>query len=147
MVQWLDALIPSPPIASRAAVRAAEQQLGVRFPSDFLALARVHQGAQPLPNGLTIPDFGGTAVAHLLHFLDEPGFTNIVARYFPLADAIEDGLIPFAEDIGDDLFCFDYRHDPAHPSVVFWSVDTGPLPLADSFTAFLALLAPDESDE
>ena len=139
--------LPSPPFASPAVVRAAERHLGVRFPTDFLALARVHQGAQPLPNHLTVPGFGATAVAHLLHFQDEPGFTNIVAHRFPLDDALEDGLIPFAEDIGDDLFCFDYRRDPARLSVVFWSIDSGPLPLADSFTAFLALLSPEESEE
>ena len=144
MVQWVDGLIPNPPFAPRAAVRAAEQQLGVRFPPDFLAVARVHQGARPVPNGIAIPSFGGTAVAHLLHFGDAPGHTNIVARRFPLDDAMEDGVIPFAEDIGGDLFCFDYRRDPAHPSVVFWSVDTGPLPLADSFTAFLDTLYHDE---
>ncbi len=53
-------------------------------------------------------------------------------------------VIPFAEDIGGDLFCFDYRRDPAYPSVVFWSVDTGSVPLADSFTAFLDTLYQDE---
>ena len=144
MVEWVDALIPQPPQVTPDAIRAAEEQLDVRFPSDFLDVVRVHQGAQPVPNHITIPDFGGTAVAHLLHFQDAPGHTNIVARRFPLDDAMEDGVIPFAEDVGDDLFCFDYRRNPARPSVVFWSVDTGPLHLADSFTDFLDILYEDE---
>ena len=140
MVQWNDSLLPHPPVASTDAIRDAEAQLGTRFPPDFLAVARVHQGAQPVPSDISIPNFGITAVAHLLHFQDEPGQTHIVARRFPVDDAMEDGLIPFAEDIGDDLFCFDYRQDPEHPTIVFWSVDSGPVHLADSFTAFLDLL-------
>ncbi len=143
MIEWTDALIAYPRPASPAAVRAAEAELGFRLPPDFLAVALVYQGARPVPAHLTVPGWGATDVAHLLHFEDHPGHTNIAARRFPLADAMEDNVIPFAADSGDDLFCFDYRRDPAHPSVVFWSVDSGPLLLADSFTAFLALLHPD----
>ncbi len=140
MVTWHDGLIANPPLASDDAVRTAERALRVRFPADFLAVARVHQGATPVPSGITLPDGAVTAVKNLLHFADEPGIRNIVARRFPVVDVLAKGVIPFAEDIGDDLFCFNYRKTPDAPTVVFWSVDTGMVPLAASFTDFLALL-------
>lgn len=140
VVTWHDSLIPNPALASDAAVRNAERALRVRFPADFLAVARVHQGAVPNPADITLPDGAVTAVKNLLHFEDEPGMWNIIARRFPVEGVLEKGVIPFAEDIGDDLFCFNYRQTPDAPTVVFWGVDTGMVPLAASFTEFVALL-------
>jgi hypothetical protein len=126
------------PAATDAAVREHEDALRVDLPRDFLAVAQPRQGASPVPAGVTLPDGSVTAVGALLHFAE--GFRNIVARRFPLADVLEKGVIPFAEDIGGDVFCFSYRDDHDHPPVVFWSVDTGPVRLAPSFTAFVATL-------
>ncbi len=140
MVTWQAGVSPNPSVASDAAVRAAERALRIRFPADLLAVARVQQGAVPTPAKITLPDGAVTAVKHLLHFAEEPGMQNIVARQFPVANVLDKGVIPFAEDIGDDLFCFNYRETPDTPSVVFWSVDSGIIPLAASFTEFVALL-------
>src|SRR4051812_25715336 len=138
MVIWNDGVISNPSPASDAAVREAERALRVRFPADFLAVARLHQGAEPTPQKITLPDGAITAVKNLLHFEAEFGTRNIVARRFPVEQVLAKGIIPFAEDIGDDLFCFNYRKTPDTPTVVFWSVDTGVVPLAASFTAFVA---------
>ena len=139
-VVWNDSLIPDPPVADDAAVREAERALRVRLPPEFLAIARTRQGSRPAPGAVTLPDGSVTAVKNLLHFEEEPGIRNIVHRRFPVMSVLAKGIIPFAEDIGDDLFCFNYRKDPYHPSVVFWSVDTGSVHLADDFDAFVAML-------
>ena len=139
-VVWIDSLIVDPPVASDASVREAERALRVRLPADFLAIARLRQGSRPMPSGITLPDGAVTAVKNLLHFEEEPGIRHIVHRRFPVMDVLQKGIIPFAEDIGDDLFCFNYRKDPYHPSVAYWSVDTGAVPLAPDFGAFLAML-------
>ena len=125
---------------SPAAVRAAENQLRVDLPADFLAVARTHQGAAPVPANIDLPNDFGTAVAHLFHFEDAPFASNIVAAGFPAAGSLDKGVIPFAADVGGDLFCFCYREDYDKPPVVFWSVDFGTVPLAPDFTAFCALL-------
>jgi len=49
-------------------------------------------------------------------------------------------IIPFAEDTGGDLFCFDYRKSAETPSVVFWSAGTGIIAIAPDFTTFLDAL-------
>ncbi|MBC8160383.1 MAG: SMI1/KNR4 family protein [Roseiflexaceae bacterium] len=140
MVAWHDGVISNPSLASDTAVREAARALRVRFPADFLAVARLHQGAVPIPGNITLPDGAVTAVQNLLHFEAAPGMQNIVARMFPVAGVLDKGVIPFAEDIGGDLFCFNYRQTPDAPTVVFWSVDTGMVELAANFTEFVALL-------
>ena len=139
-MRWVDAAITNPRPATQAAVDAAERDLRVPLPSDFLAVASVHQGAAPVPAAFDLPGGFVTAVGHLLHFEDSPFTSNIVAAQFPLEGVLDKGVIAFAHDIGGDPICFSYRADFDHPPVVYWSVDTGEVRLADSFTAFLALL-------
>lgn len=142
MVNWVDGAIADPRPASDAAVRQAQDELKVTLPSDFLAVARVHQGAAPVPAGIDLPNGFGTAVDHLFHFEDSPFVSNIVAAAFPLLDVLDEGIVPFAADVGGDFFGFDYRADTDDPPVVFWSVDWGVVPLAPTFTAFLDMLRP-----
>ncbi|GAA4908553.1 SMI1/KNR4 family protein SUKH-1 [Actinomycetospora succinea] len=136
MVDWVqDVLLPP---ATDADVRAHEDALRVDLPSDFLAVAQRLQGARPVPAAVGLTNGAGTAVARLLHFAE--GFGNIVTRRFPVEEVLDKGVIPFAEDIGGDLFCFSYRTDFDAPPVVFWDVDGGAAPLAPTFTAFVDLL-------
>lgn len=140
MVSWADGAIANPSPASDEAVQRAENELRVDLPADFLAIARARQGAAPVPAEIDLPNDFGTTVAHLFHFEDAPFDSNIVAARFPVQDALDKGIIPFAADIGGDLFCFSYREDYDNPPVVFWSVDWGVLPLAPNFTAFVEML-------
>ena len=139
MVTWQDGAITHAAPASEEEVRAAERALRVRFPADLREVLLAHPGAAPVPAKVDLPDGAVTSVGHLLHVLDEP-FSNIVARRFPVAAVLAKGVIPFAEDIGGDLFCLNYRKTPERPTVAFWSVDTGLVPLAESFTAFVEAL-------
>ena len=140
MVTWVDGAIDDPRPASDTTVRQAQDELEVELPPEFLAVAQLHQGAAPIPAGIDLPNGFGTAVDHLLHFEDSPFVSNIVAAIFPLLDVLDEGVIPFAADVGGDFFCFDYRAGGDHPSVVFWSVDWGVVPLAPSFPDFLGML-------
>lgn len=140
MVTWVDGFISGPVPATDAEVRAVEDELRVDLPADFLAVARVHQGARPQPSGIQLPNGFGTAVEGLLHFGDSPFTSNITAAWWARQDGLDKGVIPFALDVGHDVFCFSYREDYDRPPVVFWSVDWGAVPLAPSFTAFLDLL-------
>ena len=137
---WEHDLIADPPAASDQAVREAERALGVRFPADFLAVVRHHQGAAPVPDGISLPNGAVTGMKALLHFEAAPAARNIVNRRFFAQDGLPEGVVPFAEDIGDDLFCFDYRQQPDAPTICFCGVGTRPILIAPSLTAFLAML-------
>lgn len=140
MVDWINDSVDRMPPATDEEVRAAEQALGVRFPPDFLAVAQARQGAEPVPHQVDLPRGFVVSVDHLLPFSDSAGIDNIVARRFPLEGVLDETVIPFAEDTGGDLFCFDYAKGPENPSVAFWSTDTGLVELAPDFTSFLASL-------
>ncbi len=139
MVTWRDGAITNPKPATPDAVRRAKRELRVRFPADYLAVAAMHQGARPKPASFKLPDGSGEGIAYLLHFEDDL-FSNIAARIFPLRDVLLKGVIPFAEALGGNVLCFNYRKDPGNPTVEFWSVDTGPVPVASSFTDLLTKL-------
>ena len=143
-ITWYDYTIDNPPKASPESVAKAEKELGVKLPADFLAIAAVHQGAGPEPDGFDTPDGGGSAISSLFHF-EEGLFNNIVARW-DSAVALPDKVIPFAADGLGNLICFDYRTTPDHPSVVFWDhekCDDPPQFIASSFTEFLSKLYDD----
>lgn len=140
MVTWHEGAIDKPTPASDQVVRQAEDELRVPLPADFLAIARNHQGARPEPAGIDLRDGFVTDVDCLFHFADSPFTSNILAAGFPYEDVLPKGIIPFARDIGGDVFCFNYRDDYDNPSVVFFGSGFGMIPLAPSFTAFLALL-------
>ena len=145
-VTWINDQIANPPYASDEAVRVIERQFGVRFPADYLAVARAHQGAAPRPAGFDVEDFGRTAVQYLLHFEEKPPFSNIASRWEMAQDGLAEKVVPFAEEIGGDLVCLDFRENPDAPTVAFWSVDTGEVTIADSFTDFLTKLHGDEEE-
>lgn len=140
MPDWVDGAIAGSPPASNEAIRSVEAGLRIRLPKDFLAIAQRTQGARPEPGSFTLPDGTVTGIQHLLHFEETPFLSNIVARREPVARILPKGVIPFAEALGGDLLCFNFRGNYDHPPVLFWSVDSGLVPLADSFTSLLALL-------
>lgn len=77
----------------------------------------------------------------MLHFSAEgPLNSNIMSCHELLQDVLDKGVIPFAMDVGHDVFCFNYRKTPQHPSVVFWGQGFGMLPIAPDFEAFVNLL-------
>ena len=139
MMTWRDGAITSPKPARPDAVRQAERELRVRFPADFLAVAAVHQGARPEPASFKLPDGSGEGIAYLLHFEDN-SFGNIAARIFPLQNVLLKGVIPFAEALDGNVLCFNYRKDSGNPTDEYWSEDTGPMPVASSFTDLLTKL-------
>lgn len=141
MVTWVDGALAAPTPPSDAQVRAVEKALRVPLPADFLAVAKAHPGARPQPAGILLPGGFGTSVLGLLHFSgDGPAISNILSCQWLLRDVLKKGWIPFAQDIGHDVFCFDYRADYDRPSVMFWGQGFGAIPLAPTFAAFLELL-------
>ncbi len=134
-VSWLDELEGSPR-ASEATVREIENELGVRFPADYLAIAAIHQGASPEPYVVQLPNGKRTTFEQLLHFERSANpHTYIVAKVWLYLDRLPENVIPFARSSGD-LWCFDFRDDPDNPPIVYWSIyfDENIQKVADTFT-------------
>lgn len=139
-VAWVPSAVPGAPRAMAEQVIAAYRAIGRwPLPEDFLDIAAEHQGVRPVPFSFDLPGGITQDVEHLLHFESE-SFSNLVTRRFPLEDVLDDGVVPFAECLGSGVLCFDFRADRDAPVVAYWSTGTGLVPLASSFTAFVALL-------
>jgi hypothetical protein len=139
--------VPADPLPERV-LRGAELLFGFNFPADYRECVRVNHGAHPEPGGFTVPGprpWG--SVLGVLLTLDWRRRENVWALLASLAvDAqLPDGLFPIAEDGGGDFLCLDFRADPDHPAVAYWSHevggDEGVVPIAGSFTGLLALLS------
>ena len=140
LVEWVPEAVPGAPRAIAEQVIGTYRAIGRwPLPEDFLEVAAEHQGVRPVPSAFDLPGGFVQSVEHLLHF-EPDSFSNLVTRRFPLEGVLDEGVIPFAECLGSDVLCFDFREDRDAPSVAYWSVDTGLVPRAASFTAFVALL-------
>ena len=64
----------------------------------------------------------------------------------PIEYRFEDGLIPFGENGGGDMICFDYRNDKTtdNPPIVIWNHDMGlkhrVVFIANNFDEFINML-------
>ena len=141
-VTWSDYLLTHPPVAAEESIRAAERTLGVRFPADYLAVARNNQGRSPSRGLFALEDGSDSVFNDLLHFEKAPS-GNLVKTWLNYEDLLPKGVIPFATDPGGNLLCFDYRQSVDKPTVVFWEHDNPGAPtqrVAVSFTDLIEKL-------
>lgn len=143
-LEWTDWFLTPAPRLTDERIHIVERRLGVRLPADYLEVVRDRQGAAPSPSVVPLPDGSSTVLNALLHLEEQPEGLSLISAGCP-DDLLPRWLVPFANDPGDNLFCFDYAADAAHPPVVFWPYDHLPDPpvwVADSFTALLSQLRP-----
>ena len=142
-VEWHAHIWPTPRRASSEAIAALEARLDVRFPEDYLAVIREHQGMTPTPNSFPFGDGFETALNVLLQVEpDSPGGSLLAAQEALSMSDAPDGLV-VAVDPGGSAICFDFRGEADVPTIVILDHEVNPaspLPVADTFTAFLQLL-------
>ena len=142
-VTWSDYTLPHPRAACDEAILAAERELGVRLPGDFVAVARVHQGRTPSPAAFTLADGSNSILNDLLHFEPAVSLGNLCQTWRQVRELLPAGVIPFAGDPFGNLLCFDYRASASAPPVLFWAHDepgAALQPVAASFTELLERL-------
>lgn len=93
-------------------------ELGIKFPKDYIECAIYNHGANVEPNcfdlGRNQKIFGG-----LLSF-NEESIENIEKIYSYIKDALPDKVIPFGCDPSGNYICFDYMESETNPKIVFW---------------------------
>jgi len=116
---YLRAELPAPTDDDRARL---ESIAGGPLPPDYWELALAHQGEGLDPDLVQYPAFESLILLlplspeRLDKALESYSIIAIVRDVMPRYPA---GLLPFADDTGGNLWAFDYRDDPASPSVVF----------------------------
>ena len=120
-----------------------EQALGVTFPEDYRACVKRCHGGRPRDNNFSFvdPAIGRmeSCLGVLLSFSDDDA-ENIVETHRRLQPFLPEGVIPIADDGGDDFVCFQHGGQD-RPSVVYWHHgDRSVVPLSESFSSFLDML-------
>lgn len=131
-----------PPLTS-AAVAAAEQEIGYRFPTEFLNLLKKQNGGYIR---FSLPNLVHGSIAGIgPHFPSITGFDweeCEVHVSFPLQ-----GLVPFDGD-GHWHLCLDYRQNADAPSVTLADIECDhETCIADSFADYLGMLQIDVGDK
>lgn len=144
-LDWNDA---SP--ASESMIAELEARLGVSLPEAYRRLVAVANGGTP--KGLLTfecphPRLGPIRSGFDLVLDVTPGLPDSLEERVAAhggEGVLEAGLVPFGEDGGGDLMCFDYRACKAAPAVVYVAISARPservIPLAQDFDAFLSSL-------
>lgn len=114
-------------------IEDVERKIGFRFPLDFIEFVKEHNGGEPVQYKFDI----GSKTRTLRDLLDV-GFDEceVIDMYEVIRDDFEiEGLVPFATDISDNLYCFDYRQNENRPSIVFVDHEGGdPIYVCETFT-------------
>lgn len=137
-----------------AVLEEHEHALGFQLPGDLRAvLGRCHGGTPVERSDFEFyhPDLGDSdsGVGALVTLeADDVDSMLSVWRDLQAFHGVPREIVPFATDGGGDFMCLDYREDPMNPRIVYWAHEADPdraiAFLADSFTAFLAMLEPPE---
>lgn len=132
-------------------INQVEHQLKIKFPKDYLEIVINNDGGYPSPNDFLLNN-RLEMINNLISFKISDS-SNILGTMEAVSDRLIEGIIPFGDDPGGNLICFDYRSSD-NPTVVFWDHEIaggGELEKAisficDNFTDFLDMLyeAPEE---
>lgn len=110
------------PGVSKNRIIEVENELGIFFPNKYKQLISVYNGGPPIYRCFNYFDnykkeliIGSIDMLPLIDRED-----NVVETLIDPPEFFPKGLVPFADDGGGDLTCFDYRNCKENPPIVFW---------------------------
>ncbi|MGE7856262.1 MULTISPECIES: SMI1/KNR4 family protein [Bacillus] len=132
-------------------IKQLEQNLGVKFPNDFIECVQKYDGGYPTPDTFTIPNQDENSLNNLLT-VDSNRKYSILETYNHTKDRLPNKIYPFARDPFGNLLCFDYRNNPISPTIVFWDheeeeIEVATSPVCSTFTELLDSLHDFEDEE
>ena len=103
---------------SQEVVHTVGDNLGVKFPSDYIECVAINNGANAEPRLFDVEN-REKVFGTLLSF-DENNDEFIVSVYNDYKLTLPKEIVPIAFDPAGNLICFDYKDDKNKPTVVFW---------------------------
>lgn len=138
---------------TRNEIADLEKEWGVTFPPPFVEVVLACHGGVPEPGDIQIAGKRTTTVQCLIPIVapvhdDDHDSIHMRRNYEWVQDRLPDGVFPFAQEPGGDLFCFDYCDVETEPTIAYWDHDIaspenpegGITFVASSFSAMLSML-------
>lgn len=106
-------------------IRKIELFTGIKLPASYVAIMKLHDGGDITKDSFYYQNhdneqFNGN-IGKMFKVLN--GYESILGDLLNPPEFFPEGLIPFADDGGGNLTCFDYRHCKENPPIVFWVHD------------------------
>lgn len=127
-----------------------EKHIGIKLPQSYIALMLQHNGGNVVNSNFIYldkynKDIEIGSIGTMLHLTwNEYPYDSVWGLYSNPPEFFPKGLIPFADDGGGNLTCFDYRKTKKEPPIVFWVHDEPEGEdihfIADSFEEFINML-------
>lgn len=117
------------PQAMTEEISILEMNTGVKFPQDYLELMLQHNGGNVINSNFIYldkyrKDIEIGSIGSMLHLTwKEYPYDSILGLHSSPPEFFPNGLVPFADDGGGNLTCFDYRKTKKDPPIVFWVHD------------------------
>jgi hypothetical protein len=139
-------------------IDCVQKILDIKYPDDYLACVKNYSLGFPYPYNIIVNEriIGGRSqFVQLRGFDPEKPMSYVLTLYYALncpASGIDaylpDNVVPFADALGDDRLCFDYR-EGFPPKVVYWiphepDPDKSVIFLCNSFTELLEIVEKSE---
>lgn len=129
----------------REVIEKVGKKLGIRFPEDYVRVAKHSHGEPPTPDVIDFADMKEKVVGCLLSFAEDSPI-NLEWTYQIHKDDLPDRMIPFCKDPFGNLYCFDYRKGE-EPTIVYWYHEANRLTkVCDTFTEMESMLYEPEMD-
>ncbi len=126
-----------------------EQILGVKFPDEYKNCVTKYHGGNPVENKFSFICKNNRKIVSclgvLLRFDEKYEGDNIINTINNISGQIPEKIIPFADDGGGDLICFDFKNKNGDlPKIVYWhherNLEESITPVCDSFSDFIEML-------
>lgn len=98
-------------------VEKVETELKIKFPKDYIEVVLENDGGFPDPN-VFFMNSNEESFNNLINLKADAEY-NIFKTMDMVRDRLVDGIVPFGDDPGGNLICFDYRTNEV-PTIVFW---------------------------
>lgn len=97
-----------------------ERRIDINLPEEYVELIKEHNGGYVKNKEFVYRNANNEIELGSMYMLN---LFDILKEYINPPEFFPKRLVPFAEDGGGNLTCFDYRETKINPSIVFWVHD------------------------
>lgn len=105
-------------------IQEFENRWNLKLPAAYISIVRFSEAAVPQPQSIVIPGIYQTCVGCMIPICEHRriGEPNVSIVSSSVSDRLPVRVLPFANEVGGDLFCFDFRV-MLEPRICYWYME------------------------